>query len=217
MNLFYLHGLASSPHTTKGRFFAQKLAQLGHTLHIPDLNAGDFGRLTVTRMLDVVRRAVGAAPDAPTLIIASSMGARVALHFLDRCRQQEAARVTGMLWLAPALAFALSPQEMETWRTRGEITLYHYGYQKPMPLRYDLVRDLARYDPDTARTFGVPILIFHGRRDEVIDYHHSLRFAQGRENVHVTLVDSDHLLHDQLEPIWAAFVRFFGLDDLSSV
>lgn len=84
MHLFYLHGFASSPGTTKGRFLAGKLAELGWPLHIPDLNAGDFGRLTLTRMIDVVRQEVGALAPEPVYIIGSSMGAAVALHFLDR-------------------------------------------------------------------------------------------------------------------------------------
>jgi len=42
INLFYLHGLS---------------------LQVPDLNAGDLLRLTLTRVVETVRRAVGAAPD----------------------------------------------------------------------------------------------------------------------------------------------------------
>jgi pimeloyl-ACP methyl ester carboxylesterase len=211
MNLFYLHGFASSPGTTKGRFFADKLATLGLSLHLPDLNAGDFGRLTMTRMIEVVCRAVSAAPEGPVYLIGSSMGARVALCFLDRHRQAEAARVAGMLFLAPAFEFSLTNDEMSEWRARGEVTVYHYGYQKEMPLRYDLAQDLTGYDSYTAQTYGVPILIYHGRQDGVVDHRQSLRFAAGRENVQVLLVESDHLLHDQLETIWAGCVDFFGL------
>jgi pimeloyl-ACP methyl ester carboxylesterase len=211
MNLFYLHGLASSPGTTKGRFFADKLAALGLSLQRPDLNAGDFGRVTLTRMIEVVRQAIGAAPAGPVYLIGSSMGARVALHFLDRHRQAEAARVAKMLFLAPAFEFSLSNDEMETWRARGELSVYHYGYQKDVPLRYDLVQDLASYESYSARTYDVPILIYHGRQDEVVNYRQSLRFAGGREHVQVRLVESDHLLHDQLETIWAECVSFFDL------
>jgi len=211
MNFFYLHGFASSPDAAKGRFFADRLAALGLSLQLPDLNAGDFSHLTLTRMIEVVRCAVAAAPSGPVYLIGSSMGARVALHFLDRCRQAEAARVTRMLFLAPAFEFSLPQVEMDVWRERSEITVFHYGYQRAMPVRYDLVQDMAQYDPYMAQTYAVPILIFHGRRDDVIDYHTSLRFANGRENVRVRLVESDHLLHDQLETIWATCVRFFGL------
>jgi hypothetical protein len=217
MNLFYLHGFASSPGTTKGQFFAGKLAELGFTLHIPDLNAGDFGRLTLTRMIDVVRREIGALAPDPVYVIGSSMGAAVALHFLDRYREAEGASVAKMLFLAPAFDFLanreqdLGAETMAQWRQRGEMIVYHYGYQKEVPLRYDLIRDLQKYDSYQTRTFGVPILIYHGRYDDVISYQQSLRFARGRENVEVQIVASDHLLHDQLECIWADGVAFFGL------
>lgn len=211
MNLFYLHGFASSPGTTKGRFFSDKLAARGLALQLPDLNTGDFSHVTLTRMIEVVRRAVGSAPAGPVYLIGSSMGARVAIHFLDRHRQAEAARVARMLFLAPAFEFSLSRAEMDEWRARGELTVHHYGYQKDMPLYYDLVQDLASYDAYTVQTFGVPILIYHGRQDDVVDYRQSLGFASGRENVQVQLVESDHLLHDQLETIWTGCVVFFEL------
>lgn len=100
---------------------------------------------------------------------------------------------------------------MAEWRQRGEMMVYHYGYQKEVPLRYDLVRDLQDYDSYQAQTFGVAVLIYHGRYDEVIRYEQSLRFARGRERVQVRVVASDHLLHDQLEHIWAGAVKFLGL------
>lgn len=211
MNIFYLHGFASAPGGTKERFFAERLAQLGLPLHAPDLNAGDFTRLTLTRMVAAVRRAVAAAPDGPVLLIGSSMGARAALHFLDQHRADEAARVSRMLFLAPAFEFSFPPAELARWRDQGEITLFHFGYQKNMPIRYDLVRDAAGYDAYAVQTHSVPILIYHGRRDTVIDYRQSLRFAEERPNVQMRLVDSDHLLHDQLATIWAGCVPFFQL------
>ncbi len=211
-SLFYLHGFASSPDTTKGRFFADRLARLGLSLHAPDLNAGDFTRLTLTRMIEALRRAVDAGPAGPVFLIGSSMGARVALHFLDHYGAIEAARVAKMLFLAPAFEFSFPQAELDRWREQGQITLYHYGYQKEMPIRYDLVQDLAGYNAYAVQTYGVPILITHGRRDDVIDYRQSLRFARGRENVQVKLVDSDHLLHDQLDTIWADCVSFFELE-----
>lgn len=211
MSLFYLHGFASSPGTTKGRFFAQKLASLGLSLQLPDLNAGDFSRLTLDRMIEVVRRTVGAASAGPVYLIGSSMGARVALHFLDLYRQAEASRVARMLLLAPAFEFSLSADQVDEWRTQGQVTIYHFGYEKDMPLHYGWVQSLQGYDSYAVQTYDVPILIYHGLQDDVVDYGQSLRFAAGRENVQLQLVESDHLLHDQLEVIWEGGVQFFGL------
>ncbi len=217
---FYLHGFASAPTTTKGRFFAAKFAGLSHHLQIPDLNAGDFSRLTLSRMIQVVRQAISACPPGPIYLLASSMGALVATHFLERYRQAEAASVAKMLFMAPAFDFlsnrqrGLAPEEWEKWQTEGTIEVYHYGYQKRLPLHYGLIEDLRGYDAYAADTYGVPILIFHGQNDETVDPQQSQRFAQGRPNVSLRLVESDHLLHDQLETIWQACLAFFELEGL---
>ena len=50
--VFYLHGFASSPRSTKVQYFTQMLAERGTSLQCPDLNEPDFRTLTMTRMLD---------------------------------------------------------------------------------------------------------------------------------------------------------------------
>ena len=57
MHVFYLHGFASSPASTKAARFAERLRARGLTVHCPDLNEPDFSTLTVTRMLEQVDRA----------------------------------------------------------------------------------------------------------------------------------------------------------------
>ena len=42
----YLHGFASSPQSQKAQAFKQQFDQLGLPLQIPDLNQGDFSRLS---------------------------------------------------------------------------------------------------------------------------------------------------------------------------
>ena len=44
--IVYLHGFASGPSSRKARFFAERFAELGIGLEIPDLAQGDFARLT---------------------------------------------------------------------------------------------------------------------------------------------------------------------------
>ena len=51
MQIFYLHGFASSAHSSKARFLAERLTPLGLRLHCPDFNEPDFSTLTVTRMI----------------------------------------------------------------------------------------------------------------------------------------------------------------------
>ena len=56
-----------------------------------------------------------------------------------------------------------------------------------------------------------PEFIFHGRRDENVNYEQSVLFAKRGNNVSLRLVNSDHLLLDQLDNIWSAAVQFFDL------
>jgi len=59
-HLFYLHGFASSPKSTKVGYFRERLAEHGIDLRCPDFNQPDFSTLTMTRMLDQL----GAEPNS---------------------------------------------------------------------------------------------------------------------------------------------------------
>ena len=78
--LLYLHGFASSPQSSKARFFVERARAAGLPADCPDLNQPDFGTLTVTRMIERVRDAAAAMPAGPVALVGSSLGAFVALH-----------------------------------------------------------------------------------------------------------------------------------------
>jgi len=52
VNVFYLHGFASSPASTKVGYFTDRFGEHGIDLRCPDLNQPDFATMTLTRMLD---------------------------------------------------------------------------------------------------------------------------------------------------------------------
>ena len=54
MRVVYLHGFASSPQSTKARFFAEKFARAGIPFAAPALDAGDFQNLTVSAQMQIV-------------------------------------------------------------------------------------------------------------------------------------------------------------------
>ncbi len=70
----YLHGFASSPNSAKARYIRDRFAEIHTKLKIPDLNAGDFSHLTITRQITQV---AAEFPDesVPLTLIGSSLGA----------------------------------------------------------------------------------------------------------------------------------------------
>ncbi len=80
MRALYLHGFASSAHSSKAAFFRSKLSAHGVEMQTPDFNAPDFSTLTVSRMLAQVHDAIEAGAPGPVALIGSSLGAFVAVH-----------------------------------------------------------------------------------------------------------------------------------------
>ena len=51
-HVFYLHGFASSPKSTKVGYFTDRLLEHGILVRCPDFNEPDFTTMTLTRMVD---------------------------------------------------------------------------------------------------------------------------------------------------------------------
>lgn len=215
-SVIYLHGFPSSPASGKVKIFAQEYARRGLTLRVPDLNAPDFERATLTAMLQRAAEAIAECPPGPVYLIGSSMGAAVALHTVQRYAATAGGRVHRMAFLAPALRFEagrfgdLDDEQMARWKADGVYPFFHHAYGEERPLHYGFVEDVARYDAFAAPV-TLPILIVHGLRDDVVDYRDSVRFAEGRPNVTLRLVDSDHQLYDKAAWIAGESLAFFGL------
>lgn len=214
-NVIYLHGFASSPASTKAREFARRFADKGITLRVPDLNVPDFEHLTLTAMLRRVAEEVRACPPGPVYLMGSSMGGLTALHFVDVYRGTEGARVAKMLLLAPAFDFLDNRKRQDAdmlthWRTQGQLAFFNYAHNREMLVDFDLIEDIATYDSFSV-PLDIPVLIYHGRQDESVAYDQSVRFAEGRTNVTLRLVDSDHQLTDQVDAIWLDTLTFFSI------
>ena len=147
MNIFYLHGFASSARSSKATFFAGKLREHGVELHTPDLNEPDFSTLTITRMVDQVGKAIEGL-SGPIVLIGSSLGAFVAVQVALK----HPARVDRMVLLAPALDFggnrmrSLGDTGIEEWKRTGKLDVFHYAYGRMLPVHYELYADATRYD-----------------------------------------------------------------------
>jgi pimeloyl-ACP methyl ester carboxylesterase len=206
MHLFYLHGFASSSASSKAAVLARRLAARGLSLRCPDFNEPDFSTLTITRMLDRLDAELAGLPAGPVALIGSSLGAFVALHAAARHPAGGRTPVDRLILLAPALDFGanrmreLGEDGLERWRTTGRLEVFHHAYGRTLAVGYALYEDAGRYDT-RALDLAVPMLIFQGRRDEVVDPAGVEAFARARPNVTLRLVDDDHQLLASLDRI----------------
>lgn len=216
LRILYLHGFASSPASRKARFFAERLAELGVTLEIPDLCENHFESLTITGQLKIVERTLAAAHSERVVLIGSSLGGYLAALY--------AARHSGidrLVLLAPAFQFRelwsreLGPQRMAAWREAGSMPVFHYGEGRELPLAYSLMEDAAAYE--SFPVFSQPALIFHGTLDSVVPVQQSVAYAEARQNVGLVPLESGHELTDVLEQIWTQTKDFLLFDPQTEV
>ncbi len=211
MRVFYLHGFASSAKSSKAMFFAGKLATPSVTFEAPDLNEPDFSTLTITRMVAQVVHAIDAGTD-PVALIGSSLGGFVAVQ----AALQRPSIIHRLVLLAPALDAgrrsipALGESGLAAWKASGTLDVFHYGYDRIVPLRYELYADAGRYDCLDAR-LAMPVQVFQGRRDAAVDPAVVESWSRSRPYVDLHMLDDDHQLHASLDDIWTETEGFlFG-------
>jgi len=207
LQYIYLHGFASSPHSAKAEYICTCFAQANIKLKIPDLNAGDFSHLTITRQLTQVASQFS-HNSTPVTLIGSSLGGLTAAHL-----GQQYPQVQRLVLLAPAFKFLshwllkLGDETLQRWQKEKYLMVYHYGDEEKLPLSYDFVKDASQYKEEALQRL-IPTLILHGRHDDVIPIQVSRSFAQKRPWVEFMELDSDHGLGNVMSEIWQA-IRIF--------
>jgi uncharacterized protein len=217
VQLLYLHGFASSARSSKATFLASRFASRGIEMRRPDLNEPDFATLTVSRMLGHVQHLLADLPPGPTTLVGSSLGGFVALHAAARAATAGSAarQVDRLILLAPALDFnnaygtRLGDQGLTRWRETDRLDVYHHAYGRVLPVGFALYEDARQYD-SFALHLELPMLVFHGRRDEIVDPAMVERFARQRPNVRLHMLDDGHQLQASLETIWQESLAFLG-------
>ncbi len=216
MHVLYLHGFASSPGNKKANFFRPYFEEKGASYSVPDLNVPSFAKLSFTAILAKVAETIAAIEDDDIYLIGSSLGGLTTLHFCDQYRTNEAARIKKIALLAPAFDFAENrkndegEQWYQEWREAGEAPFFNFAQNKEVGVHFAFVDDVLQYDSWQAKV-DIPMLIYHGQNDDVVDYHQSVRFAENNDQVTLHVLDSDHQLLDQTEHILQGMFEFFGL------
>ncbi|MCC3407602.1 MAG: prolyl oligopeptidase family serine peptidase [Microcoleus sp. PH2017_10_PVI_O_A] len=214
----YLHGFASSPDSTKAKYFRDRFYSLGIDLKTPDLNQKDFSRLTLTRQLDQIETEFLQTSSSKSVenvkklgevtIIGSSFGGLTAAWLAQRQLS-----VKQIVLLAPAFQFLshwlpqLGQQQLEKWQSEQYLPVYHYGEQRYLPLNYQFVTDMAPY-PEEKLMRSVPTLILHGKHDTIVPIQASRSFSDNRPWVKLIELEDDHSLGNVLAEIWEAMQNF---------
>jgi pimeloyl-ACP methyl ester carboxylesterase len=209
--VFYLHGFASSPKSTKVGYFTERFREHHIDLRCPDFNQPDFTSMTLTRMLDQLGRELKGGSGAATLI-GSSLGGTLAILAAAKF----ASRVERLVLMAPAVMFAkpghhlLPPERIDEWRRRGALPFFHYADNTERDLNFAFYEDSLRYDAFTT-VFQQPALIFQGLHDASVDHRTVEAFARTRSNVTLSLLDDDHQLIASLPRMWTDIRGFLEL------
>lgn len=203
----WLHGFASGPTSSKGRFVRARLLERGVDLQIPDLNEPAFFDLTVTRMLRTIDAIAGAA--GPLVLFGSSLGGYAAATWAaTRPRRCEA-----LVLLAPAFDLAarwekrMGASAAAVWEREGRFAFDHHARGRKQDLSFAFLADARAHD-----SFPLPrcpALIIQGMRDDTVEPELAREFAR-RMGSGATLleVDDGHELTADLPSLWRRIESF---------
>ena len=198
----YIHGFASSPSSSKAKFFKDKLNAIGYELLIPDLNQNNFSNLTLSRQIRQVNTILETS-DNPVTLIGSSLGGLTSALLAEKNN-----KINRLILLAPAFNIKdigtgiLGQDNIAKWKATGVMEVFHYGEGKKLPLNYSFAEDLELQN-DSVFYHKVPTIVFHGTDDNVVPISVSRKYAQNRKWVKLIELESDHSLENELENIWS--------------
>ncbi len=205
----YLHGFASGPGSKKATKFKKRFDSASISLSVPDLEGGDFQRLSLTKQVKIIDDCMGQYPGERFGLIGSSMGGYLAALMAETHQE-----VAAIYLMAPGFNF------LKRWRDQvqghlkganaipGLITVYHYRYNKDMLLSTDIFCDAEKWD-QLALDRTIPTRIVHGVHDDTVDISESRKFAQAHSMCQLQELDSDHQLLSHIDWIVEDAVSFF--------
>ena len=206
----YLHGFASGPGSNKAKAFKKRFDELGISIHVPDLQQGDFENLTLTGQIELVQGIIDKKKDKKFGLIGSSMGGYLA-SLIAQTRES----VQALFLMAPGFNF------LNRWRKKLDISkttdelipVFHYRYNKEVRLNTYLFRDAETWEilPLDRK---IPTFIVHGLHDETIDIEESRNFVREKSFCSLKELDSDHGLLSCIDSIIEDSLGFFNQQKL---
>jgi hypothetical protein len=205
--LLYLHGFASSPGSRKGRAFDDYFSARGHDVLRLDLRLPDRDRLRISAMI----AAVAAARPEGAVLVGSSLGGLVAARVAER-----SPGVVGCVLLAPAIGFAerwrarLGAEGFERWRAGAPIETPDHAGGPPLRVDFGFFEDAAEVDREPL-ALALPLLVFHGRDDDVVDIAGSRALVAASSRARLVELDDGHTLEKSLPLILPEARDFIAL------
>ena len=203
MRYLWLHGFASSPASSKGRFVRERLAERGVRLEIPDLNEPSFRELTVTRMVGQIDAVLH---DDRVMLFGSSLGGYTAALW----SALRPGRAAALVLLAPAFDLSerwkrrTGDEELRRWRERGEALVDHYAWGRKELLSIGFLDDAERHAPYPLP--DAPTLVLQGKRDEVVAPELAAEFVrrmrERARDARLVELDDGHELTADLPRLW---------------
>lgn len=210
----YLHGFASGPGSKKATAFKKRFDSDSISLIVPDLEGGDFQRLTLTKQLKIIDDCMGEYPGERFGLIGSSMGGYLAALMGQTCE-----KVVGLYLMAPGFNFLKRWRSLVQGHLKGRnaipdlIKVYHYRYNKDMLLSTDIFRDAEKWDC-LGFNRKIPTRIVHGIHDDTVDISESRKFARAHLECQFEELDSDHQLLSHIDWIVEDALKFFQKEKL---
>lgn len=186
-------------------------AGLGLQVFCPSLAVPSFENLSPLAACELLANELSVESRQPLVVIASSFGAFLALHALQRAPREAAPPV--LVLLAPVTDpwrgehTLLTPKVEAQWRGQGSLPLTDLAKQQEVRVHYRFVEEL--YALGACREIEhVPTLIVHGRSDEVVSVEQSREYTAKCAGVTLVTVDDDHGLLAQPAELVELIERF---------